>query len=169
VLISPFTAGAEITAASLAALAPSAAFKYADQNAGQSSTTLAADTDLTLDLDANGTYIGAGMIVYSASVAASYKCAITAPTGATGGWNPNVYIGTSGSAITTNGLIAFGSANTIGVTGTGTANDCSFHIDLSIVMGAAAGTLQWNFAQWASDATNLWTRASSWLAVWQIA
>lgn len=163
-LTSPFTAGASITAASLASLAPLAAFKFADQNTGTSSgsTALVNDSDLALDLEADGVYSGIALIVYSASAPAGYKFGWTLPAGAVLAWDPYPYQGSG----TQNALTA---SNTPTATATGTSSNLSFKIVWDVRMGAAAGTLQWQFAQGTSDASNCWTRAGSKLLGWQIA
>ena len=166
-LPSPFTAGTGITAASLAAGAPLAGYKYADQpNSSPGNTTLVNDTDLVLSLAAGGLYAGFGMIVFSASTAANYKATLTAPAGfASGGWSPNLYAGTSG-VVTNNAFLAYGA--TITANAQGTASNLSFTFQFSILMGAAAGSLQWQFAQASSDTSNLNTRAGSFIAAWKI-
>lgn len=166
-LTSPFTAGAQITAAALASLAPLGAYKYSDQNSGQSNTALVADTDLAIALLANGTYVGVGLIVFSAATAADYKATFTAPSGATGGWSPNVYLNTGNNVVSDAAFLAFGTTAAYG--GQGTADNQSYLVTFSVVMGAVAGTLQWKFAQNSSDASNLNTRGGSFLLAWKIA
>lgn len=165
-----FAAGSEITAAALSAAAPLAAFKYADQNSGQSNTTLVNDSDLNLALVAGATYVGYGMIVAAASTAANYSCTLTAPTGAAGGWNPNPYVSTGGAYFIPVGAAGFlGFGTTAGVGMQGTAQNQAFSVQFSVVMGATAGSLQWQFAQRVSDASNCNTRAYSYLLAWRIA
>lgn len=165
-----FQAGTELTAAALASAGPLAAVKYSDFNVGPSNTALQADPDLNLTLAAAGTYAGLGMIIYTSSATADYQAAITVPSGATGGWNPNPYIGSGGSAYVTPGaMISFGSGNTIAAGGQGTASYQVFMIQYSVIMGAVAGNLQWLAAQNTTDATNTNTRAGSYLLAWRIA
>lgn len=167
-LTSPFTAGEDITAAALAFVAPLAAFKYADFNAGPSNTTPVADPDLSLALAAGGVYTGIGMIVASAAANANYQATFTAPAGATGGWNPNLYIGSGGTGEVTNAaFLPF--ATTLVTAGQGTASNISFAVQFSVVMGATAGNLQYEFAQGTSQASNCNTRAGSFLLAWRVA
>jgi hypothetical protein len=168
-LPSPFTAGAAITAAALTGIAPISGFKYADQNSGQSNTVLQNDTDLVLAFAAAGTYIFDGMIIYSASTAADYQATFAAITSATLTlWAPGIYTGTGGGSFVQPAIpLAF--ATTISAGGQGTAQNQSFSLQGAVVMGATAGTLQYQFAQNNSDASNCNTRAGSWLRAWQIA
>ena len=167
-LTSPFAAGAEITAASLASVAPLFAFKFADQNSGQSNTSLVNDTDLNLALAANGTYAFFGMIIYSASTAADYKCQLTVPAGAALNWSAYPFIGTGGSSYSTPQNLLTPSSNTpVAMGGQGTAQSQVATVIGSVVMGATTGNLQWQFAQQSSDASNLNTRAGSFLLAWQ--
>lgn len=165
-LSNPFTAGGRITVATMAAAVPLAAFKYTDQNSGPSNTTLTNDNDLSLSLAASGVYTGYGMIVYSSSPAANYNATLTAPLGATGGWSPNLYLGIN-NLVPNDVFNPFGTV--IGLIGTGSAQLLSYAFQFSVVMGAAAGTLQYQFAQRSSDANNCWTRAGSFLLAWKIA
>ena len=167
-LTPPFAAGQEITAASLASVAPLAGFKFADQNSGQSNTSLVNDTDLNLALNAAGTYAGFGMIIYSASTSADYLATFTVPSGAILVWAPGIYTGSGGSAFV-QPAVPLASAATIVAGGQGTAANQWFGVQFSVIMGAAAGDLQWQFAQNNSDASNCNTRAGSYLMAWQIA
>jgi hypothetical protein len=162
-----FAAGTTITAASLASVAPLAGFKFADQNSGQSNTALVNDTDLFLTLAAGGVYLGDGMIIYSASTAADYQATFTVPAGATLAWSPYPYLGTGGSYVAIPSPLA--AAATITADGQGTATSVVFPLQFSVVMGATAGNLQWQFAQNNSDASNLNTRAGSYLRAWKVA
>jgi hypothetical protein len=170
-LTPPFAAGDDILTSGLAAVTPLAAFKFADQNSGQSSTTLVADADLNLTLAAGGVYVGSGMIVFAASTTADYKCTFTAPSGATGGWNPNPYVQANDAAYfipsAAPGFLPF--ATTIVVGAEGTAQSQAFSVQFAVVMGATAGSLQWEFAQGNSDASNCNTRAGPFLLAWKIA
>lgn len=167
-LTPPFAAGAGITAASLAGAAPLAAYKFGDQNSGQSNTVLQSDSDLSIAMAAAGTYVGYGMIIYSASTVADYQCTFTVPAAAVGWWSPGVTTNTGGGAFTQPAVpLAFGATAALG--GQGTASNQWFGVQFSVVMGATAGNLQWQFAQNTSDATNLNTRAYSYLLAWKIA
>jgi hypothetical protein len=168
VLTSPFVAGMDITAASLAAAAPLAAFKYADFNSGQSNTTLTDDPDLSIAMNAGGVYVGFGMIIYAAASNANYECTFVVPGGAEGVWSPGIYTGSGGNAFVQPAVpVAF--ASTIVAGGQGTGMNQWFAVQFSVIMGSVAGDLQWQFAQANSEASNINTRAGSYLLAWQIA
>lgn len=168
-LTPPFAAGDDILTGGLAAVTPLAAYKYADQNTGTSSgsTTLVNDNDLSLSLGAAGTYVWFGMLVFAATATANFKCTFVAPSGATGGWSPNLYIGTGGAVQTNNAFLSYGTTNAMNCQGT--SNNLSNFVGGSVVMGATAGTLQFEFAQNTSDSSNCWSRAGSFLLAWKIA
>lgn len=171
-LTPPFTAGQEITAASLAAAAPLAAFKFADQNSGQSNTVLQNDSDLTIAMAAGGVYVFFGKIIYTASTVADYQCTFAVISGAAAftesWWSAEIYTTTGGAAFTQPAVpLALGTTAALG--GQGTAQNQWFGISGAVVMGATAGTLQYQFAQNTTDATNLNTRAGSYLLAWKIA
>jgi hypothetical protein len=168
-LTSPFAAGASITAAALASVAPLAGFKFADQNSGQSNTSLVDDTDLSVAMLASGTYVFFGFIIYAASTAADYQAAFTVPSNAQLNWGPYPFIGTGGSSYSTPQNVITGSGTAQAMGGQGTAQNQVATLIGSVVMGAVAGDLQYQFAQNSSDASNCNTRAGSFLLAWQIA
>lgn len=169
-LTPPFGAGDDILTSGLAAIVPLSAYKFADQNTGTSSgsTTLVTDDDLNLTFAAAGVYTGFGLIVFAATSTADYKCTFTAPSGATGGWSPNLYVGSGGTGVVTDAsFLAFATTAVVG--GQGTADNQAMAVQFSVVMGGTAGDLQWEFAQGTSDSSNCWTRAGSFLMAWKIA
>lgn len=144
------------------------AYKAADQFVN-AVATIANDTDLHLSLVANAVYKFEAYLVYDGSTTADMDVKWNVPTGITGGWSGQLF---GSGASTTNsvqdlGQHAWGSTVTLGAVGV--ATEVCVPMRGLIIVGSTAGTLQLEWAQHVSDATNLTVRTGSYLGLKRVA
>ncbi len=146
------TAGMIPTAAELTEI--SRRVRFARQTADQNSTTTTlADTELTVTLDENSTYLFMILAGYIAPTAADYKYGYTVPSGATG--RVTTYYNSS-SDTTPFGLTATAAQPdfTTTVVGNGTATThCSIRHE-GIIICTFGGSFTYRFAQNAASGTS---------------
>lgn len=163
-------AGQKITADLLSSMLPMFVRKGADTNRA-STTTLADDPDLTIELEANSVYRVEFIIHYSATAAAGFKTAWTTPSGSSGlkgAW------GVDTSPTSTSNPTGDGRW---GVHGFGTNIDYGTRNGANQVMAwetgeiitTNAGTLALQWAQSTSDASNTRVAQRSILRVHKLA
>ena len=127
-----------------------------------STTTLAADPDLTLPADANKSYLLELFLQYSSASAAGLKYNFTFPSGATLNGGAVSQLIAAGTQLTTYDQSgSFGPGVTITATALGIGLDNWIQVRGILVTSGTAGafTLQW--AQSASTASNTTVRAGS--------
>ena len=139
---------------------PQAKFKSADQSVA-SSTTLVDCTDLSFAIGANEVWVGYIHPILAAGTAGGMKWAFTLPSGATG-------------RIRTQNTGAFPTAgNDIDIT-TGSGSTSTHSLSslyqgwFNITNGANSGTVQFRFAQNASNGTNTTVSKNSQLVAWRV-
>lgn len=133
-------------------------------------TTLGDATGLAVALDANSTYILDGYIAYSSGATPDIKFAFSIPSGMTGHWT---LFGQTTSATASVGSIdahystSFISA--IAAAGSDSFSSLMTVIPHAYLVTTNAGTLQLQFAQNTSNASNTIVKAGSWLRVLKVA
>src|SRR5687767_14729528 len=145
------------------------AFRTTDATPINASTTLVSDSVLVVSLPATGTFMWEAVFFYDSSQTADFKVAYTWG-GSTATWGMT---GLSTTAVATVGDAQFavqtvsGTATAVGGAAVGTRTMCT--TKGHIVMSGAATTLQTQYAQNTSDATNTTVRTGSRLLVWRVA
>lgn len=164
--LSQVNAGSRILASLLRAVAPSAAFKGADESL-TSSTALQNDDALFVALAASATYvfIGFANVTGAAIGTGDWKGAFTAPSGATVTVECIAYPTTAAGTLNGNAVRGAGGVMIAGVNGT--AGSPVVLIG-SVINGATAGNLQLQWAQNTSSGTATTVKAGSFLASWQV-
>lgn len=160
------TAGAKLRASTLSALVtelrPISVRKASDQT--QSATiVLLNDTELFVSVEANLTYAFQLDLIYEAGTAADYRWAFTFPTGAAVSWGEHSF--DSGLAYLPVGSSSYTSGNATGLGGAGIGTQRTLMVNGTIVVGASAGTLRYQWAQLVSTVENTKTAAGSTLVL----
>ena len=133
--------------------------KAADQSVGN--TTLTPDTDLTVSVVANCTYVMELKGIFTAVSGGDIKLSWgTLPTGATFTW--------SGASSSSGTGSVFSGAVTDLWNGSGASTQRSFWYSGLLITGANAGTLQFEFAQNTSNATATVMKIGSWMSVTRV-
>lgn len=146
----------------------------ADTTAVNASTTMINAGGLAVTLAANSVYKIEAFIIYRSSIAADMALGFTFPTGMTGWWvTRGVQLGLTPAA-TVEGLMRFntfsGPAGPAAVGGGGATTDLACTpIGVFVTDATHAGTLQLQFTQQNSDATDTKIRAFSWLMATKVA
>lgn len=165
-----FVAGQKIRASELNAGQPQFARMSSDVVI-ISSTTYVDATGLVLSLEANAAYSLDGFLLYQTATAADIKFILIGPTGAGGVWGIH---GLQQAAANSDddfegfALPGIGPTNQIGLGGAGTSTDVWGHLKGLITTGATAGTLQLQFAQVTSTASNTRMKAVSHMSLARI-
>ncbi|MEU3095500.1 hypothetical protein ABZ690_11945 [Streptomyces sp. NPDC006967] len=159
-----------ITAGLLQSMLPQFALKPSDTNRA-STTTLADDPDLQIELEANATYRVEFYIGYSSLAVAGFKTAWTTPSGATGlrscwgaGTSP-----TSTTLPTGDGRWGIHGMTTAAEYGTRNSTNQAMAWETGEVTTTSAGTLALQWAQVTSDASETRVAARSYLRVERLA
>lgn len=161
-------AGSRILADLIAAVAPDAAFKGADESV-LNSTTLQNDDALFIPLLANSTYVWVSFVFATGAANGSgdLKFAYTWPSGASGIW---AGIGLNTTGVTPNitaGRNASAASVAYGLNGGTLASAVTFG---SVITGSTAGNLQTQWSQnTANNVTATTVKAGSALLAWQVA
>lgn len=142
-------------------------FKATDQSV-ISTTTLVNVTSLVLTVESNSTYIFDSTIIYDTNAAADIKVQFTLPSGtfirvacwlsntALGATDATVFHNAQDTGLWTAGGFAAGTFMSMLPTGT-------------IITGATAGSMQFQFAQNTSTAVNTTIKAGSWINLRKVA
>lgn len=166
-----FVAGQKVRASELNAGQPAYA-RVASAVTVISSTAFVNVTGLVLPVEASSFYALDGYIEYTSATGSDIKFCLIGPASAGGTWGAHGLA--QAAAASTGDLEAFaldgiGSGNALGLGGAGVATSTWGHLKGLITTGATAGTLQLQFAQVASVATNTVVRAGSHLSLVKIA
>ncbi len=142
-----------------------------------SNTTLSADPELVVSVDANATYLIEFHVWYATTTAASFKTSWTVPAGVTTSNRDMLGLGPDTAVDATPSSTAF--ATRAGVHGYattlpyGSRNSVSLQlqaIETAIVnTGATAGTISFNWAQFVLTAVNTTVAAGSWARATRLA
>lgn len=167
----PIAAGDDLTADLLSEMLPRIIVKPAATTI-TSSTSLTADPDLTMALEANATYFVEFYIRYTAINAEKFKTTWTVPSGAGGN---RAVIGPGSSANDTNldnsegrfGAHAYGTAVGYGTRNSAT-NQCSVIETAVLITGSSAGSVTLNWGQSTSGSTGTTVDAASLMRVTRI-
>lgn len=139
---------------------PQAKFKSADQSVA-SSTSLVDCTDLSFSIGANEVWMGYIMPIMAAGTSGGVKWAFTLPASCVG------RIRTTGGNSFANASVDIDVTAGLGVTGIHQTS--TFYIGyFNITNGANAGTVQFRFAQNASNGTNTTVSKNSQLVAWRV-
>ena len=125
-----------------------------------SSTTLQNDDDFLFRAAANTSYEVIIHAVMEGATAGDFKWAWTVPSGTTG-WHGGTRTNTAGTAINQVISETLTTTLTAGTLGTGAGNRTMARIVGYFVVGSTAGTIQFQWAQNASNGTGTSVRASS--------
>jgi hypothetical protein len=160
-------AGQRITADLLNSMLPIHAAKSADTSRA-STTTITADPELQVPVEANADYIFHALIRYSGSTAGDMSVIFTSPSGSTGVWGGNLYETTA--TLATDPQIAtrtpLNSQRDIGCISSSVS--MILRISGRIRMGSTAGTFSFDWAQVTSNATATIVSTDSWLMLRRI-
>lgn len=118
-----------------------------------SSTTLQNDDDLVLAVEANSTYLLDMMLFYDGATAGDFKMSFTGPTGYSVDYH---HTGAATALAGTSGDIDYRlivETDTLGVGANGAGTTLVIHVMGIVVIDATAGSLQLQWAQFASSAT----------------
>ena len=167
----PFVAGQKVRASDLNSGIPQFARTTSDITV-ISSTTLVDATGLVLPMDADSVYALDGFIKYTTNTTPDIKFCLIGPAGSGGNWG--IHGLQQGAANNDDDFEAFclsaiGSANQIGLGGAGTGTPVWGHMMGHITTDSTAGTLQVQFAQVTSNASNTSVAAGSWISMQKIA
>jgi hypothetical protein len=133
-----------------------------------SSTTLQNDDELFCVLAANAKYAFDAFIEYDGPTAADIKFAFTVPSGAVINWVPaGARGGTSTTSFRSEVVGTSGTAAQIACVASGTPQGAISHGFLTT--GSTSGNQQFQFAQFASNATAVKVYDFSWLRVFRVA
>lgn len=160
--LSNIQAGARITAAMLQAVAPVAAEKGAVQSVGN--TTLVNDNALFIPLLANAVYRFDCFLLYEGGTQGSsdLKWAWTGPSGFTINYSVN---GVTTTGVATAGYVRGVTGGSVGTNGA--SNELGVLMTGTITTSSAQGTLQLQWAQNTSNATDTSVLPASNLTAWQ--
>jgi hypothetical protein len=129
-----------------------------------SSTTLQDDDDLVLAVEADSVYLLDALLFYDGGTAGDFKLAFTYPTGATIDYvhtgPPTTASGGTGNTVD-NRLIV--ETDTLGLGAAGAGTTLGVHITGVLVVDSTAGSLQLQWAQFASSGTATRVFAPSYL------
>lgn len=164
-------AGQDITADLLNSMIPKVVRKTAD-TVRSSTTTVTADPELQITLDANAVYVWDGWIKYDARPTSDLVFDFTAPTGALGEWGGHGAGSDTGTAGTP-GYMLRTEANDIQQSRTYYGNTASNPLTLflygTIRMSSTSGTFSLDWAPANSVAENTTVYTDSWLRFQRIA
>lgn len=141
------------------------ALKAADESVA-SSTTLQNDDTLLVTLEANATYEFVAHVGYVGNTTGDIKLAFTFPSGASCYWSGKggpASDDTFGSSGSTRHSVSFGDASGTSLSFAGSTTVLSVHILGVVTTASTAGTLQLQWAQNTSNATNTTVKAGSFL------
>lgn len=144
-----FPSGSRITPERLAALVPLWARKTGDQSV-TNSTALTNDAQLFVSVVANAEYDVEAKIIYEAPIANDFRYAFTWPSGALMPWGTIQLIQGAATNVGDIAPFAFGnpaSGDAFNAGGGGAGNQLLVLAKGSLVVGATAGTLRFQFAQ----------------------
>lgn len=133
-----------------------------------SSTTLVNATGMAFSVDASSTYVLEMLLLYDTPAAADFKYDITLPASAT----KRLALWASGVAATTADATIFHNAVDVGpisAGGVAAGTFMSLRTRGYITTAGTAGTLQLQFAQVTSTATNTKLKAGSWMHLVKVA
>lgn len=119
------------------------------------STTLVDDDSLVIAAIANTTYIIEGLVIYTSTSVADFKCTIAAPSGSTGGWSSSGVSGNSGlnqATGSSSALTALGTTASFG--GAGTSSFTAVRLFAVVNTGSSSGNIRLQWAQATAEATN---------------
>lgn len=130
-------------------------------------TTLGDITGMSASLEASSTYIFWGYVAYSTGSTPDIKFAFSVPSGATGHWA--LHGVSSGS--TNPGSLDATHATSFGATTLAAAGDTEGLMvrPTGYIVTTNAGTIQMQFAQNSSDASDTTVKAGSWIAFQKVA
>lgn len=166
-LTAPPAAGAKLRASVLSALilerTPLIATKAADGTPVNNSTTLVADSELFLAVEANASYTFDGYLLSNSGTTPDIKIGATGPTGATMRWSLIGPPTTVTSAAASD--VDFGLATTISITHSraGVAGNLALLPYGRLLIGANAGTFTITMAQATATASDTKLLADSWI------
>lgn len=155
------------TAAQWATLVPRSAFKASD-TARASTTTLTADPDLSVAVDASAAYEISLHVIYTQGTLGQLFMGFTGPAAATFDWGLiGLAVGTTASD--TGSFTA--SACTIGTTKAVGGNTIAnfIRVEGRLLVDVTSGSLTYRWAQSASSATGVTVKAGSYMIARQIA
>jgi len=156
----PPAAGSRLKALTLSALITEARALGAVKSATQTvngSAVLVDAADLSFTATANATYLGDLCLYYNSGATPDIKFGLTVPSGTTGTWGGLGYDFTPT-------LLAFGPINITTALGFGgLAADRAAFIRVALATSSTAGTVQVQFAQSTSNASNTNLLAGSWI------
>jgi hypothetical protein len=124
----------------------------------RTSTTLEADTSLTVEVAADARYAVDAFLIVDGDLEAAMSLTFTAPADASGSWTP-MAPATAGGAEVQLKQLSFGEAATVGVTAEGVIIPPRG----SVATGATAGAFTLRWAPATTPAGPLTLRAGSWL------
>lgn len=116
-------------------------------NSGSGGTTYANDPHLMLEVEASEVVRLTLEVVWDASVAGDFKSKFTAPSGTT--FDSTVYAYSTAPAAP----LASGSTE-VSLPGAGVGSTMHFRMTTTMFVGSVPGTVNWQWAQFASDAGN---------------
>jgi hypothetical protein len=151
-------------------LAPLFARKTATESV-TSSNTLQDDDELFVDVEADSVYVVEGVLQYDAGTGGDLKFSFTAPSGATLDWAATV-APTAATTATAPGTMNFNGSDlstTYGAGGIGAGSRLSATFTGLLITDATAGTLQLQWAQFASNGTATRVFAGSFLHLRKVA
>jgi hypothetical protein len=166
-----FSAGQVITAGDLNDLI-SGVFLAADQTVN-TSTTLVNATGMAFSLSANATYAIDGWLRWTSNPTADIKFGWSSPASSDGWWSLNGPYVTGSPAVGGRERVNYADTSTVAITSALSAagdDESTGTIDISARLGgyittSTAGTLQLQFAQNTSDASDTILGEGSWLRV----
>ncbi|NUK07457.1 hypothetical protein HRW18_05395 [Streptomyces lunaelactis] len=153
--------GRRVTSGLLMSMLPLQVIKQS-QTLRASTTTLTADPELVLPLEASAQYIIDGHIIYgAASATPGLQCSIVGPAGSSGVWSANA---PAVSAVPDPALMRWRSFGLSSSTGFGSngSNNAGMRIHANITT-TTAGNLSFNWAQSVSNATATEVQAGAWI------
>ncbi|WP_435610674.1 hypothetical protein [Streptomyces sp. C10-9-1] len=163
-------AGMTATAALLDAMLPNVAAKTATESV-TSSTTMQDDDELFVHVAANATYIVDMLLIHASATAADIRVGWTVPAGASFNWAGQGATNTTSTSsfVVPDTNMAGRIASETLVFGGGASSATRADLSGTLITAGTAGTLQFQWAQNASDATATQVRLGSWLSVRRVA
>lgn len=165
----PLYAGQEVLASTVTEIMGRSAVKTSDTTVN-ASTTLVDATGLSLTLDADSTYILDSYIAYSSGATPDIKFAWTIPTGMTGHW---ALFGQTSSATGSVGSMDMRHATSfttaLAAAGSGSFSSLMVVLPRAYLVTDSAGTLQLQFAQNTSNASDTIVKTGSWIRCMKVA
>lgn len=162
-------AGQRITSGLLNSMMPNMIVKQSSEDRS-ATTTLTADSDLTVTLEANAQYYIEMNIGYATTTVAGFKTDWTVPSGASGGRSSIGNGPTQHTYLDVTGNFGIHSFNTVVLHGDRNhSTNQLWLLERGVVNTVSSGTLAFRWAQNTSDATLTRVGSNSWMSVRRLA